>query len=125
MRAKDVIGRRGEFVAVEHLQSQGMVIVKRNWRCSVGEIDVIAKDGDVLVFCEVKTRSSVRFGHPLEAVTAAKLDRIRRLARHYLHEHDIRRTPVRIDVIGVLDPLGSCRIHHVRDVRADHASGRT
>jgi putative endonuclease len=124
VRAKDVLGRRGELLAVEHLLGQGMVVLERNWRCDIGEIDVIARDGEVLVFCEVKTRTSNRFGHPLETVTAAKLERIRRLAHRYLHDKALRTTPVRIDVIGVLAPVGSCRIHHVKDVREVHDGRR-
>jgi putative endonuclease len=129
VRAKDILGRRGEALAVQYLQAQGLVVLARNWRCDIGEIDVIARDDDVLVFCEVKTRTSVRFGHPLETVTAAKLERIRRLAQRYVHDMALRSTPVRIDVIGVLEPMGACRIHHVRDVREAHdsrrANGRT
>jgi putative endonuclease len=124
VRAKDILGRRGESLAVQYLQAQGLVVLARNWRCDIGEIDVIARDDDVLVFCEVKTRTSVRFGHPLETVTAAKLDRIRRLAQRYVHDMALRSTPVRIDVIGVLEPMGSCRIHHVKDVREAHDSRR-
>jgi putative endonuclease len=124
VRAKDVVGRRGESLAVQYLQAQGLVVLARNWRCDIGEIDVIARDGDVLVFCEVKTRTSVRFGHPLEAVTATKLERLRRLARRYVHDMALQ-TQVRIDVIGVLEPMGACRIHHVRDVREAQGSGRS
>ena len=68
MRAKDVLGRRGEDLAAGYLEAQGMRIVDRNWRCSEGEIDIVALDGDALVIAEVKTRKSLAYGHPFEAV---------------------------------------------------------
>ena len=80
MAAKDVLGRRGEKLAADHLIASGFEIVDRNWRCSQGEIDIIATKNSELVFVEVKTRSSLAFGHPLEAITVAKLARLRRLA---------------------------------------------
>ena len=70
MRAKDALGAYGERVAAAHLVAAGMTVLERNWRCPLGEIDIVARDGDVLVVCEVKTRSSTALGHPLEAVTA-------------------------------------------------------
>ena len=65
MRAKDVLGRRGEELAAGYLEAQGMRIVDRNWRCSEGEIDIVALDGDALVIAEVKTRKSLAYGHPV------------------------------------------------------------
>ncbi len=113
------LGRAGEDLATDHLRSQGLVIVERNWRCRDGEIDVVALDeeADTLVIVEVKTRRSNAFGSPLEAVTAAKAGRLRRLASRWLIEHPIGVNRVRIDVIGVLAPRGGrTRITHVRDV---------
>lgn len=80
MGALQELGRYGEDVAVRHLHDQGLVILERNWRCRAGEIDIVARHGDVLVFCEVKTRRSDRFGSPVEAVTPRKLARMRVLA---------------------------------------------
>src|ERR1700709_100831 len=80
MAAKDVLGSRGEDLAASALTEAGMLVIDRNWRCSQGEIDIVALDGDETVFVEVKTRTSVAFGHPLEAITAQKLARLRRLA---------------------------------------------
>ncbi|MCE3245567.1 MAG: hypothetical protein K0S72_1695, partial [Arthrobacter sp.] len=68
MKAKDVLGRRGEELATAYLESVGMLIVERNWRCPDGEIDIVALDGDALVIAEVKTRRSLAYGHPFEAV---------------------------------------------------------
>lgn len=115
MRAKDAVGRYGEDVAARHLESAGLTVVERNWRCQDGEIDIVAMHGDVLVFCEVKTRSSVAFGVPAEAVSWAKAARIRRLAARYLAE---RRPPVldlRFDVVSVLrQPRGAAFVEHLR-----------
>ena len=72
VRAKDALGRYGEDVAARHLLSEGFVVLDRNWRCDVGEIDIVARDGDTLVVCEVKTRSGTGFGSPLEAVTTVE-----------------------------------------------------
>jgi putative endonuclease len=114
MHAKDALGRLGEDLALAHLQAQGMQLVTRNWRCDVGEVDLILRDQRTLVFCEVKTRSSLRFGHPLEAVTAPKLDRLHRLAIRYLQTTSQRGVPVRIDVVGVLGNDTAARVWHVR-----------
>ena len=80
MAAKDGLGRYGERVAERVLLDAGMTVLARNWRCSDGEIDLVARDGDALVVCEVKTRTSTAFGVPAEAVGVAKADRLRRLA---------------------------------------------
>jgi putative endonuclease len=104
MAAKDELGRRGEDVAVRYLQERGLVVLDRNWRCRDGELDVVAADADVgrLVVCEVKTRSSTRFGEPAEAVTERKAHRIRRLANLWLAAHQVRWCEVRFDVCAVL-----------------------
>ena len=68
MKAKDLLGRRGEDLAAGYLESLGMLVVERNWRCTEGEIDIVALDGDALVIAEVKTRRSLDYGHPFEAV---------------------------------------------------------
>ena len=75
MRAKDALGRYGEDVAARHLIEQGIVVLERNWRCDAGEIDIVGRDGQVLVICEVKTRRGTGYGTPIEAVTPRKLAR--------------------------------------------------
>jgi putative endonuclease len=110
------LGRFGEAYAARYLTDQGMVLLDRNWRCSAGEIDLVLRDGDVLVVCEVKTRSSEHFGSALEAVTERKAARLRRLAARWLAEHRVRPDDVRIDLVGVLVPPG-------RAPRVDHVCG--
>lgn len=111
------LGAYGERVAAQRLVDQGMLLVDRNWRCAQGEIDLVLRDGDVLVFCEVKTRTSSAYGHPLEAVGPEKAARLRRLAGRWLEEHDIRPAGVRIDLVGVLlARRGAAEVEHVRAV---------
>jgi putative endonuclease len=118
VRAKDVRGRLGEDLAVEHLIGQGLTVLDRNWRCELGELDIVARDGDALVVCEVKTRSSRQFGDPLEAVTPTKAGRLRRLAARWVAEHEVRPREIRIDVVGIVLAGGSPEIEHVRDAVA-------
>jgi putative endonuclease len=115
VRAKDAVGRYGEDVAVRHLTDAGLEIVDRNWRCPEGEIDIVARERDVLVICEVKTRSSVLFGLPAEAVTHRKQDRMRRLAYLWLSQHSARAPEVRFDVVSVIRPdRGAALVEHLR-----------
>jgi putative endonuclease len=94
-----------------------MVLLDRNWRCELGEVDLVLRDGRTLVVCEVKTRSSHRFGTPLEAVTEQKAARLRRLAARWLAEHQVRPDDVRIDLVGVLvEGTRPPVIDHVRGV---------
>ena len=116
MAAKDELGRRGERLAEAHLVALGYSMLDRNWRCSHGEIDLIARDGDEVAFVEVKTRSSVAFGHPFEAITAAKLARLRRLAIVWSSEHP-RAGRIRIDVIAIVAPrTGQPTVEHLKAV---------
>lgn len=114
---RQALGAYGEALAAQHLVEHGMVVLDRNWRCPAGEIDLVLRDGDVLVFAEVKTRSSNAFGTPLEGVDARKAARLRRLAAHWLEAHDLRVRELRIDLVGVLhEPPGHIEIQHVRGV---------
>jgi putative endonuclease len=118
VRASDALGKYGEDMAVEALTRDGFEIIARNWRCRQGEIDVVARDGDTLVVCEVKTRAGVAYGTPLESVTPVKLTRLRQLGVRWLQEHHPRwaRT-VRVDVVGVLCPPGAVpTVEHLKGV---------
>ncbi len=117
MAAKDELGRRGEQLGAVFLESAGLEIVDRNWRCPQGEIDIVARDGDELVFVEVKTRSSTAFGHPLEAITVTKLARLRRLAAAWCEAHPGIRGGIRIDALAVIAPTGGpVEIEHLARV---------
>ncbi|WP_419926760.1 YraN family protein [Candidatus Poriferisocius sp.] len=95
MAYKQALGRWGEDRAVRWYRRHGFQVLDRNWRCSRGELDVIAQRGSVVVVCEVKTRSSLAFGFPAEAVGPDKQRRIRRLAAEWLAEQG-RKGPVQI-----------------------------
>ena len=117
--ARRTLGEYGERLAERYLRDQGFAVVDRNWRCARGEIDLVVRDGDCLVFCEVKTRRTERFGAPVEAVTWSKAARLRRLASAWLQVHDEHPGRVRIDVIGILRPVGGpARVRHLEGVGA-------
>lgn len=103
---RKALGDFGEGLAAHYLEAAGMVVLERNYRCSFGEIDIVARDGSTLVICEVKTRRSTAYGMPFEAVTGRKAARLRRLAAHWLSEHEVNPPSVRIDVVSVLVPKG-------------------
>ena len=111
------LGRRGEDAAAAHLVQRGMTVVARNWRCRHGELDIVAREGATLVFCEVKTRRGLGYGSPLDAITVAKQTRLRTLVGHYLAEVGGHRGPIRIDAVGILWPSGGeALIDHRRGV---------
>jgi putative endonuclease len=112
---KQALGAYGEGLAARHLVGQGMVLLDRNWRCEAGEIDLVLRDGPVLVVCEVKTRSSVDFGTPHEAISDTKLDRLCRLAMRWQAERGLAVPDVRIDLVAVLRPRrGPSEVEHVK-----------
>lgn len=116
MRVKDAVGRFGEQLAAERLAADGLLLLDRNWRCPEGELDIVAVEGAVLVFVEVKTRSSVAFGDPAEAVSAAKAGRLRRLALRWLAEHPDPYWPeLRFDVVAIVRcAAGGPTVRHIR-----------
>jgi putative endonuclease len=115
--AKDAVGKYGEDLAARHFVAAGFTVLARNWRCPVGEIDIVARDGDVLVIAEVKTRRSTAYGTPVEAITRHKLDKLRELALMWLREHPSGGVQVRFDVVGVLLPKsGPAQLEHLRGV---------
>lgn len=117
MAAKDELGARGEQLATDHLTGAGLEILDRNWRCSQGELDIVARERDELVFVEVKTRSSVLFGHPFESITATKLARLRRLAAAWCEDHPGAGSAVRIDAIAVIVPTrGAVEVEHLKRI---------
>jgi putative endonuclease len=120
------LGVHGEDVAVAALEQAGMTVLARNWRCRSGELDVVALEpsgaGSTLVFCEVKTRRGLGYGSPAEAITHAKLARLRRLAAEWISTEWLatgrpRPEHLRIDVVGVLLlPGRGPEITHLRAV---------
>lgn len=95
------MGRRGEDAAAAYLERVGMVVEARNWRCPVGEIDIVARDGTCLVLVEVKTRRSERAGTPEEAVSPTKQRRLVRLAGAYAQGRARPADAMRFDVVAI------------------------
>jgi putative endonuclease len=108
-------GNAGEDLAAKFLESNGFTIVERNYRFERGEIDLIAEEGDELVFIEVKARNSTSFGAPEDAVTEEKQEQVRAVADGYLFEHDIDNRPCRFDVVAIEFKNGIPEIRHIRD----------
>jgi putative endonuclease len=109
------IGAYGERVAARHLQELGLVILERNWRCPDGEVDLVLRDGDDIVFCEVKTRRGTGFGPPASAVGRRKIRKLRQLALRWLAESGMHAREIRFDVVEVLPQRrGAPRVAHLR-----------
>lgn len=100
---KRTIGSEQEHMAAEYLKGQGYVILEFNYFSRNGEIDIVAKDGDTLVFVEVKYRKNMKYGHPLEAITYYKQNALLKTARYYLLTHGYGEdTKCRFDVVAML-----------------------
>lgn len=112
---KDTYGKVGEIIAAKHLQSKGYKIISKNYKNELGEIDLIAKDGDYLVFVEVKTRLSKAFGGPLEAVNLHKQNKIRQVATFYLKQHKLLDTNCRFDVVSIVGQIDDYEITHIEN----------
>ncbi len=107
------LGKAGENYACEELRRRGYVILARRYRTRHGEIDIVARDGDILVFVEVKTRSTDAFGAPLDAVTPLKQQKIAKMAADYLTRSQLSRVACRFDVVGVMIGKGKTRVEVV------------
>ena len=102
MTNKRATGAAYEQKAAAHLISLGYEILEFNFRCKAGEVDIVARDGEYLVFVEVKYRASLRKGYPLEAISLQKQKTISKCAMYYLMKHGLSDVPVRFDVVGIL-----------------------
>ncbi len=111
-----LFGNRGEDQAADFLLAKGYKILARQYRTRFGEIDLIAKDGDEIVFVEVKARQSNHFGYPEEAVTSGKLEKIIQVGEFYLKENAWEHLPFRIDVVAIEGKDGSANILHLEAV---------
>lgn len=114
MRGQQLAGT-GEAAAAEFLRRHRYVILERNYRCTLGEVDIIALDRNAIVFVEVKSRRRDGSGSPFEAVDGRKQRRLLRAARHYLSRHRLHGRDVRFDVVGVWEEGGELRCELVRN----------
>lgn len=108
-------GRRGEELAAAHLKAKGYQLIQRNWRCQSGELDIIAQDGETLVFIEVRARTGGRFGTAEESITPTKQARLIELAHTYLQEMSVVQQAWRIDVVAVQFGPGLPQINHLEN----------
>lgn len=106
-------GMLGQNEAERYLTNKAYRIIEKNYRAKTGEIDLIARDGDYIVFIEVKYRNNLQFGLPREAVNAQKQRRIRRTAQHYITVHQIHNQDFRFDVMDILNENGQLQITHI------------
>ncbi len=109
-------GKIGEQAACEYLHSKGFKIIEQNFRCLLGEIDIVARDGGVLVFVEVKTRFSTQYGQPFESVTYHKQKRLIKLAQVYMkYKHGTVAILSRFDVVSILMKDRAKEITHIKN----------
>jgi putative endonuclease len=113
MDSRPVLGRNGEDVAAAFYEARGFDVLERNYRVGEGEIDVIARRDDLIVFCEVKTRRSDAWGSPSEAVAWSKQQRLRRLAAKWMRERKPGAVGIRFDVISIVLRQGGSEVTHL------------
>ena len=109
-------GKIGEDIAIKYLENLGYTIIERNFMAVQGEIDIIAKDNKELVFIEVKTRTNMLFGRPVEAVNLSKQKHLINIAKYYIHCKNLENEFVRIDVIEVYLTKNKAKINHIKQI---------
>ncbi|HRX61695.1 MAG TPA: YraN family protein [Candidatus Competibacter sp.] len=114
MTSRIAQGAMAENLARRHLETRGLTLVTRNFRCRVGELDLIMRDGEQLVFVEVRSRRHSRYGTPAESVTRTKQQRLLRTAAFYL-QHQDPDLPCRFDVVAILQTEGGPQVEWIRD----------
>ena len=112
---KQILGKEGERIAEIYLRKKGYRVVERNYRCPVGELDLILLDRRVVVFVEVKTRSDDRFGAPLESVGPRKQQKMIKTALFFLSRHRLHNRDARFDVVGISYQGGEPMVEHVEN----------
>ena len=116
MYKKKILGNLGEDIACKFILNKGYEIVERNFYCRQGEIDIIAKDKNEIVFIEVKSRSNIVFGLPSEAVTKQKMKHILKTARYFLYKNKMINEYIRFDVVEILIKSGKFNINHIKQI---------
>jgi putative endonuclease len=108
------IGDKGEDIAIKFLKKQGYLILEKNYRTILGEVDIIAKDNETIVFVEVKTRTNLTFGYPFEAINNQKIQKLKKVALSYLKRHNLN-LPIRFDILSIFLKDKIKEIHHIKD----------
>jgi putative endonuclease len=114
MDARQELGKRGEDLACAELERLGYVVVDRRFRTRRGELDIVARDGSVLVFVEVRARTGSRYGTPFESVTWQKRQRLSQMAASYLSIKRVARVACRFDVVSIVEEHGTQKIELMR-----------
>ena len=112
---KQLLGREGERVAERFLLKKGYKLVQRNYRCALGELDLVVLDRRVVVFVEVKTRTGQGFGTPLEAVEFRKQRKMIQAAQYFLAQNGLQQRDARFDVVGISWPGSEPRVEHIEN----------
>lgn len=116
MYLRHEIGKMGEDIAAKYLESNGYAILERNYKARQGEIDIVARDGNELVFIEVKTRTNLQFGLPAEAVNETKQKHLISTAKYYLYSKHLENEYVRLDVVEIYFNNESYKINHIKQI---------
>ncbi|MDD6089028.1 MAG: YraN family protein [Desulfovibrionaceae bacterium] len=125
MTDKQIRGAEGEELAAAYLSRQGFRILHRNWHFKSLELDIVAMDGDTLVFVEVRTRRAGGKVSGLESLNAAKLRHVRDAARVFLHMYHLWNIPCRCDAVGIALRKGSYEVQHVRNIDLSEIDSRS
>lgn len=116
MYLRHEIGKTGEDLAVKYLEQVGYKVIERNFECRQGEIDIIAIDGNEIVFLEVKTRTNIKYGKPIEAVNQTKQKHLTKAVKYYLYSRHLEDEFVRIDVIEIYIYKNKYRVNHIKQI---------
>lgn len=114
MASHNDLGKKGEEAALQHLQAKGHIILQRNFRYGRAEVDIVSQEGNIIVFTEVKTRSSSRFGYPEEFVDRQKVRLMKEAAEEFIYRQH-HQGEVRFDIISVTIKNDTVQVHHIED----------
>ena len=112
---KKQVGNKGESLAENYIKRKGYKIIQRNYRCRLGEIDIIAKDDDTIVFIEVRTKQNENFGSPQDSVTSTKISKISKTALRFIQEKNLSGFSYRFDFIAITFSQGKPNIEHIEN----------
>lgn len=116
-KMRQQVGQKGEEAACEYLKERGYTIIETNYRCKLGEIDIIARDGAMVVIVEVRTKTGLAFGRPEESINQEKAKKLHRLALQYIQSHYHQEMPSRIDLVAVILERNSGRVKDVKHIK--------
>ena len=110
------LGKLGEDIAIRFLKYKGYKVIEKNFSCRYGEIDIIAQNSKFLIFVEVKTRTNLNYGKPVEAVNKIKINHLYKATKYYLYKRRKSDIPIRFDVIEVFISKNYCKVNHIKKI---------